>query len=85
MERIVTYKKKYTDEELKDLLDWFRARMDRLPEKVRLDASTVVEDVPHFTKAMIGRVLKLEQSASMNSYHARLFLLRERLKEQGME
>lgn len=85
MERIITYKTQYSDEEMRDLIDWFNARIDRLPQRIRLDDSTVVEDVAYFTHSMLSRLQKVEQSNSMNGYHARLFLLRERLKEQGME
>ena len=81
------YKQTYGEEEVDELLGWFEDRKDRLPQTLRLNESTVSEDLPRTVAALLA-VLKKHQgklSVTFYGYISHLELVRLRLREQGWE
>lgn len=82
------YKPEYSKEEVKSLLAWFAERMDRLPATMQLDPATCTADLPRTVRAF-SALLKAQAdgvtSVTFSGYVAHLELIRQRLKEQGVE
>ena len=81
------YKQTYGEEEVDELLAWFEDRKDRLPQTLRLNESTVSEDLPRTVAALLA-VLKKHKgklSGTFYGYISHLELVRLRLREQGWE
>lgn len=86
MEEIYTFKPEYSKSEIQELITWFEERMDRLPDELQISRAAYTSDL----KATVDSLLELMRVRSMNvvtfcGYAAHLFLIRERLKQQGME
>ena len=41
------YKKHYTDEELNEVVGWFKSHFDELPASLYIDKATYVKDLKH--------------------------------------
>ena len=79
------YKKLYTEEEIKELAQWFEARYDRLPASVRIDEATFIPDLRKTAPLLIDMMLyQQEKPAFMGEIH-QIFRLRERLIADGMD
>ncbi|MCG2650731.1 hypothetical protein JJE64_04845 [Alloprevotella tannerae] len=79
------YKKLYTEEEIKELAQWFEARYDRLPSSVRIDEATFIPDLRKTAPLLIDMMLyQQEKPAFMGEIH-QIFRLRERLIADGMD
>ena len=82
------YKPEYSKDEVKSLLAWFAERMDRLPATMQLDPATRTADLPRTVRAF-SALLKAQAdgvtSVTFSGYVAHLELIRQRLKEQGVE
>lgn len=85
MKQIYTFKEKYDEQELEELCQWFEERMDRLPETLQLSDSTESENLPKTVRAYVRRLRESRRSVVFNGYVAHLFLIRERLRETGLE
>ena len=75
------YKPEYSKEEVKSLLAWFAERMDRLPATMQADLPRTVRAFSALLKAQADGVT----SVTFSGYVAHLELIRQRLKEQGVE
>lgn len=85
MKDIYTFKSEYTEAEVKELIAWFAPRMDKLPAALQLNRSSRTDDLPHTVRRMVGVITEKGHSSTFSGYISHLFLIRERLKEQGME
>ena len=79
------YKPEYSDEEVRELTEWFEARMDRLPASLRIDKATYAEDLPRTVKAYSKLLKSIQVKVAHSGYMAHLLLIREQLLEQGFE
>ena len=81
------FKEDYTKEEINEVISWFEDKMDRLPKTLRLNPSTVSNDLA-FTVKSLSSLLKAQQermSVNYSGYVAHLMLIRQKLKEAGIE
>ena len=85
LEEIYTFKKQFEEADVADLTAWFEARMDKLPQELQLSNSTHSVNLTKTVKMMLGVVRQKGTSPTFGGYMAHLALIRERLKEQGME
>ncbi len=85
LKNIYTFKPEFTKEEIQDLIAWFETRKDRLPATLQINRSSHTENLPHTVKRMIGVITEKGPTPTFSGYIAHLFLIRERLKEAGME
>lgn len=85
MERVKTFKPKYSQSEVDELLAWFDSRMARLPEALQLDEATYSPNVRETVVAYARTIKNCTLTVSLNGYVSQLMLLRERLKQEGME
>ncbi len=85
MERVKTFKTKYSQAELDELFAWFDSRMDRLPESLQVDEATYSVNVRETVSAYIRTIKNCELTVSLNGYVSQLMLIRERLKQEGLE
>ncbi|MBQ2459848.1 MAG: hypothetical protein II505_04160 [Bacteroidaceae bacterium] len=85
MERVKTFKTKYSPAELDELFAWFDSRMDRLPESLQVDEATYSANVLETVSAYIRTIKNCELTVSLNGYVSQLMLIRERLKQEGVE
>lgn len=79
------YKAQYEESEINDLYAWFESRQDKLPSQFRVDAATMIEDVPFFVRMTIRRVKGKPHSFTTQAYFTQLFHLRNLLKEAGID
>lgn len=84
---IHTYKPNFNAEEIREVMDWFRQRLDRIPhEPFRINKSTTTPDLHHTVERYLLTVGKYEETPpQFSGYVAHLLLIRIRLREQGME
>ncbi len=76
------YKKLYTKEEIKDLLQWFGERFDRLPESIRIDQATRVVGMPDTARRLCEMVEANWENPTFSAGIRQVFLLRERLVDE---
>lgn len=77
------FKEAYTPEELKEIVDWFEERMDRLPAKLELDEATKTGDL-RLTVERLTTILKRKKlDISFSGYVSHLFVIRDKLLESG--
>lgn len=82
---IYTYKPDYADAEIRELLAWFEARMDKLPQELQINCSSHTTQLPKTVKRMMTVIGIKGSTPTFGGYIAHLFLIRERLKQQGMD
>lgn len=82
---IYTFKPEFTNDEVKELIEWFASRIEKLPMAMQLNRSSHTDNLPHTVRRMIGVITEKGSSPTFSGYISHLFLIRERLKEQGME
>ncbi len=85
MEKINTFKPEYTPEEVRELVEWFKARMDKLPSTLVLDECTKTNDLPKTVRSFIALLDRKQINPFWAGYISHFLLIRERLIEQGME
>ena len=79
------YKPGYTKDEMQELYAWFRARMDRLPQKLKIDKAMSTNNLPRTVDALIQALEKRNISSTQAGLATTLFNIRERLIEDGFE
>ncbi len=80
-----TFKEKYSKEELKEIADWFRERMDKLPMELRINECTKTRNLPYGVKRILALIDRPVLGVDFSGYIAHLFIIREHLKAAGME
>ena len=85
MERPNTFKAEYKKRELNDLFKWFETRMDRLPASLQVDEGTYSPDLRATVTSLMHVIRAHTLTISQSGYVAQLMLIRERLKEEGVE
>lgn len=80
-----TFKEKYSAEELKEITEWFTARMDKLPSRLRLNESTVSNDLQKTVRTILELTKRPDLDVCFSGYFAHLFLIRKKLMAMGME
>lgn len=81
------FKDQFKKEEVEELLNWFKPRMERLPQKLELDGATSTNQLP-YTVRQLTHVLehhKDNMSVTFNGYMAHLLAIRVRLQEMGID
>lgn len=81
------FKIEYEYAQVEELMEWFEARMEQLPQTLQLNPATSTRQLPETVKSLIA-VIKARDGkldVTFNSYVSHLLLIRMRLKEQGME
>lgn len=79
------FKKLYEKEEITDLVDWFKERMDRLPASLQVDKATYLPDLPKTVRFYLELTEKLSKNATFGGQIHIFFCIRDRLIEEGME
>ncbi len=79
------FKPEYSDAEVAELAKWFETRADRLPQTLQIDDATRSDDLPRTVKAYIKLLTSVNRKISHSGYMAHLLLIRERLREEGLE
>lgn len=81
------FKAGYTKAEAEELLEWFKARMEQLPQSLQLNAASSTKNLPETVRALMSVVKARENmlDVTFSSYVSHLELIRLRLKEQGLE
>ena len=57
----IPYQKKYDRAVIQELVEWFRARFDRLPQRIQLRPGVVIPDV----KVMVRNYLSLQKGGEL--------------------
>ena len=78
---MVEYKNLYPEEEIRDLLQWFKERYDRLPESIALDEATRVVGMPDSARSLCEMVETNWENPTFGASIRHVFWLRERLIE----
>lgn len=76
------YKKHFTDDELKALVEWFKQRMDRLPASLQLDKATLIKDLKHTVTLYFDVVHLHKDNPTYSGQIYLLFKIKACLEEQ---
>ncbi len=79
------FKEKYSKEELAEVVSWYKERMDKLPMRFRLNECTKTKNLPKVIDKLIALTERPRLDVCFSGYMSQLFIIRERLKEEGME
>lgn len=79
------FKEKYSKEELKEVVDWFKERMDKLPMALRLNECTKTKNLPKAVDKLMALTERPNLDVCFSGYMSQLFIIRELLREKGME
>lgn len=79
------YKKLYDPGEVAELLAWFRQRLDRLPESIRIEEGLYVPDLRRTVPLLIEFAEVCSENPTYSAQLRRFFEIRERLIEQGFD
>jgi hypothetical protein len=85
IKKINTFKPKYSLEEIRELVTWFKDRMDKLPETLVLDECSKTDNLQKTVKAFIALLDRDKINPFWSGYISHFLLIRERLREQGIE
>lgn len=83
--RSMEYKKLYDPGEVAELLAWFRQRLDRLPESIRIEQGLYVPDLRRTVPLLIEFAEVCSENPTYSAQLRRFFEIRERLIEQGFD
>lgn len=75
------YKKIYAPEEINELVEWFRARLDKLPKSLRLDKATYIPDFPTTARSFMAIAEMHRENATYGAQIYMLFRMRDKLLE----
>lgn len=78
------YKKLYDPGEVAELIEWFRQRLDRLPQSVRIEQGLFVPDLRRTVPLLIEFAEECSENPTYSAQLRRFFEIRERLIEQGI-
>lgn len=84
-EDIYTFKPDFTKEEVNELVDWFDARMDKLPQELQINKSSKTTNLRFTVSKLISLVKGREISVTICGYIAHLAMVQKRLQQSGME
>lgn len=79
------YTKEYTAAEIQDILEWFRSRMERLPESLMINEGLKIPDLRFTVQQYLEFVELNHENPTYAAQVLHLFRMRERLQEQGFE
>lgn len=79
------YTKEYTAVEIQDILEWFRSRMERLPESLMINEGLKIPDLRFTVQQYLEFVELNHENPTYAAQVLHLFRMRERLQEQGFE
>lgn len=78
------YKKLYDPGEVAELIEWFRQRLDRLPQSIRIEQGLFVPDLRRTVPLLIEFAEECSEKPTYSAQLRRFFEIRERLIEQGI-
>lgn len=79
------YKKHYTDDELNEVVGWFKSHFDELPASLYIDKATYVKDLKHTVTLYYDIVNKLKDNPTYAAQIRHLFLMRDAVLKQWKE
>ena len=85
IEPIYTFKNNVSQQELEELIEWFEARMYKLPETMQIDKATYTGNLPATVKSYLNTLKGRKVSVTFCGYIAHLGVIRKRLQLGGME
>ena len=62
------YKKHYTDEELAEVVNWFKEHFDELPQSIHIDKATYIADLKHTVTLYYDIVAKHKDNPTYAAY-----------------
>ena len=81
-ERNMEYKKQYTQEELDNLVAWFKEHMDELPQSLYIDKATYVKDLKYTVQLYFDIVRDLAEIPCYSGQIRHLFLMKEAVERE---
>ncbi len=83
------YKKHYTDEELGEVVGWFKSHFDELPDSLHIDKATYISDFKHTVTLYYDIASQHKDNPTYAAQIRHLFLMRDAVlklwKEQGRD
>lgn len=79
------FKKKYTRSEVEQLVSWFDDKIDKLPNELRLNESTIATNLPKTVRSLSSIILAHQNDSfeTFGGYVSHLELIRLRLQEMN--
>lgn len=84
-QEIYLFKPEYSEAEVQELAAWFADRLDRLPQSLQINVSSRTDNLKRTVMNMLRVMERKGTSPTFGGYVAHLFLIRERLRLDGME
>ena len=81
----IPYQKKYDRAVIQELVEWFRARFDRLPQRIQLRPGVVIPDVKVMVRNYFDVVQMHYENPTYGAQVHHLFEVRDCLWAQGFE
>ena len=76
------YKKLYSNEELDDLIAWFKEHMEELPESLYIDKATYVKDLKYTVHLYFDILNELREIPCYGAQIRHLFLMKEAVERE---
>lgn len=84
-ETMRTYDPHFTEKMRNETLEWFEARMERLPQSLQINPATSTANLPRTVQSLMGILRANKPSVVLSGYMETLLQIRDRLEEQGFE
>ncbi len=75
------FKKHYTDEEINEVISWFKENYDALPPSLHVDKATYISDFPATVKLYYDIALAHKDNPTYAAQIRHLFKMRDAVKE----
>ena len=78
------FKKKYSAEELNDLIAWFEANKQRLPQSLQLDPGNYIPDLKSTLEVMICVSQRTRNNPTFSGFICNLFKVRDKIIAENL-
>lgn len=79
------YKRKFTDEEIQDLIEWMERNLENLPQSLQFNKATFIPDLKDTVVKYIDLVHQHKDDPAFNGQIFQLFVMRDLLIKQGLK
>ena len=78
------YKRKFTDEEIDDLLAWMKKNLKQMPKSLQFNEATFIPDLKKTVENYLDLVRQHRDDPAFNGQVYQFFVMRDLLIEQGL-
>ena len=79
------YKKEFSQEEIAEVVAWFKAHMSALPQDFDILPGVKTKDLPGVVSKYLELAEHLKENKTFHGQLSHLFVIREKLQQQGID